>query len=141
MNRARLTRGQALGWSVIGFGAGIVAGLLTGQWVGRVTRARVGIDILGRDFAGDCGASRLVRAAAEALDADELLHAHSLKASLVSGRTVEVSGWVPNRATRTRAMRLVQALPDIESVINSILVHGEDDLVAPPDASPASQSA
>jgi hypothetical protein len=38
-------------------------------------------------------------------------------------------------------VRLIQALPDIELVINSILVHGEDDLVAPPDASPASQSA
>jgi hypothetical protein len=136
-----LTRGQALGWSTIGFGAGIVAEFLTGQWLGRVTRARVGVDILGHGTAGPAGSATLVRAAAEALAADAVLHAHHLKANLVSGRTVELSGWVPDRATRTRAMRLVQSQPGIETVINSILVHGEDDLDLPPDESPATQSA
>jgi BON domain len=141
VNRARLTRGQALGWSAIGFGAGIVAGFLTGQWMGRVTRARVGVDFLGREPIGPRGSATLVRAAADALEGDALLSAHRLHANLVSGRTVELSGWVPDRATRTRAMRLVQALPGIESVINSILVHGEDDFDVPPGESPATHTA
>lgn len=140
MNRARLTRGQALGWSAIGFGAGVVTGFLTGQWLGRVTRARIGSDMLGPEVPGPPGPS-LVREAAEAIDADHRLYAHGLKASLVTGRTVELSGWVPDRPTRTRAMRLIQSLPGIDSVIDRILVHGEDDLDVPPDESAATQSA
>ncbi len=140
MNRARLTRGQALGWSAIGFGAGVVTGFLTGQWLGRVTRARIGSDMLGPEIPGPPGPS-LVRAAAEAIDADPRLQPHGLKANLVTGRTVELSGWVPDRPTRTRAMRLIHSLPGIDSVINSILVHGEDDFDVPPDESPATQSA
>jgi BON domain-containing protein len=140
VNRARLTRGQALGWSVIGFGAGVVTGFLTGQWLGRITRARVGSEVLGPEIPGPPGPA-LVLAAAEAIDTDPRLHPYGLKVNLVTGRAVELSGWVPDRPTRTRAMRLIQSLPGIDSVINSILVRGEDDLHVPPDESPATQSA
>jgi hypothetical protein len=140
VNRARLTRGQALGWSAIGFAAGILTGFLTGHWLGRVTRARVRGGLLETGMVGPSGPAP-VRAAAWAIDRDPRLQSHGLKTSLVTGRTVELSGWVPDRATRSHAMRLVQSLPGIDGVINSILVHGEDDFDVPPDASPATQSA
>ena len=48
---------------------------------------------------------------------------------LAVGRgVIELRGWVPSRAVRTLAGRTALAAPGIESVINSLLVRGEDDL-------------
>jgi hypothetical protein len=46
----------------------------------------------------------------------------------VSVGVVEIHGWVPSRSLRTRAIRVVHALPGIEQVVDCILVHGEDDV-------------
>jgi hypothetical protein len=40
---------------------------------------------------------------------------------------VELRGWVTDRSSRTLAARVACAVPGIETVINSILVRGEDD--------------
>jgi osmotically-inducible protein OsmY len=50
----------------------------------------------------------------------------------VTRGTVELTGWVPDRRTRARAVRLAAQVRGIDDLINSILVHGEDDLGAPP---------
>ena len=49
------------------------------------------------------------------------------EAEVVSRGVVELRGWVPSRLARTVAGRAALAVPGIESVINSILVRGEDD--------------
>ena len=41
MKRERLTSSEALGWSLVGFGAGIVGGLWAAGRLGRVTRGRL----------------------------------------------------------------------------------------------------
>jgi osmotically-inducible protein OsmY len=54
---------------------------------------------------------------------------------------VELRGWVPSRSVRTIAGRTALAVPGIESVINSILVRGEDDRSSPDRPRAADQSA
>ena len=39
-------------------------------------------------------------------------------------------GWVPDRPARARAFRVANQVPGLDGLINSILVHGEDDLSA-----------
>ncbi|HUF35142.1 MAG TPA: BON domain-containing protein, partial [Gemmatimonadales bacterium] len=59
----------------------------------------------------------------------------------VARGVVELRGWVPGRAARTLAGRTALAVPGIESVINSILVRGEDDQSPPGRPRAADQSA
>jgi osmotically-inducible protein OsmY len=54
---------------------------------------------------------------------------------------VELRGWVPSRSIRTCAGRTALAVPGIESVINSLLVRGEDDRPSPDQPRAADQSA
>jgi len=49
----------------------------------------------------------------------------------VTRGTVELTGWVPDRSARARAVRLAAQVPGLTDLINSILVHGEDDLGSP----------
>jgi osmotically-inducible protein OsmY len=51
----------------------------------------------------------------------------SIEAITVSRGTVELRGWVKDRGSRALAARVARAVPGIDSVINSILVRGEDD--------------
>ena len=47
---------------------------------------------------------------------------------------VELHGWVPSRGLRARAARAVAAAPGIDTLVNCLLVHGEDDtLLDTPD--------
>jgi hypothetical protein len=48
---------------------------------------------------------------------------------------------VPSRSIRTAAGRTALAVPGIESVINSLLVRGEDDRPSPDQPRAADQSA
>ena len=59
----------------------------------------------------------------------------------MSRGAVELRGWVPSRSLRTAACRTALAVPGIESVINSILVRGEDDRPSPRQTRAADQSA
>ena len=65
----------------------------------------------------------------------------SIDALPVARGVVELRGWVSTRAARTAAGRAALAVPGIESVINSILVHGEDDQPPPGRSQAADQSA
>ena len=59
----------------------------------------------------------------------------------MAGSTVELRGWVPTRAARAIAGRTALAAPGIESVINSLLVRGEDDLTRTGESRATDQSA
>jgi osmotically-inducible protein OsmY len=52
----------------------------------------------------------------------------------VSARTVELHGWVASRAERTLAARVARGVPGLDTIINCILVHGEDDFNSPEDS-------
>ena len=141
MKRERLSQGEILGWSAVGFGAGVVGGLWAAGWLGRVTRGRLADEV--RGFGSPVGASpvALAEAVRLALAADPALAPHELSAVPVSRGTVELTGWVPDRPARARAVRIANQVPDLDGIINSILVHGEDDLSSPPGLALAGRSA
>jgi hypothetical protein len=48
---------------------------------------------------------------------------------------------VPDRRTRARAVRVAALVPGLYDLINSILVHGEDDIAGPPELTLEGRSA
>jgi len=141
VKRERLSQAEILGWSVVGFGAGLAAGLFAAGRLGRVTRGRIRNEVraFGARSATSLGA--LAEAVTAALRSDAMLAPHRLSAIAVTGGTVELVGWVADRPARARAMRVANAVPGLDGVINGILVHGEDDLSRAPDLTLADQSA
>lgn len=132
MNRKRLGTVDALGWSMVGFALGVVGGLWAGGALGRVTRARIseGIDAF---RAPDAPSPVALAQGVEALlAADPALAALALRVVPVTRGTVELTGWVPDRATRARTIRLAARVPGLVTLNDSILVRGEDDLPGPP---------
>lgn len=127
MQRRDLSGWETAAWILGGLGIGLTAGLFVAGWVGPVSRARLRRAV---EEWGEAGAAPstadTARAAQAALDASDLWE-HHLTVVAVTPRQVELHGWLPSRALRARAMRLVRELPGIESVVNRLLVHGEDD--------------
>jgi hypothetical protein len=80
-------------------------------------------------------AAEAAAAARAALDTDPELRDLPLEAIAVGPGVVELHGWVPDRRIRARASRIVGAAPGLDSLVNCLLVHGEDDAAnAPLDA-------
>ena len=135
--------GEVLLWTVLGIGTGAVAGFALGEWIGGVNRVRVGRAArrLGTPAPARLSIAASARAVAVALGADSRLASLGLQALPVARGVVELRGWVTTRAVRTLACRTALAVQGIESVINSILVRGEDDQSPPGRAQAADQSA
>ena len=135
-NDERISIGGTLLWGSLGAFTGLVAGIVLSEWVGGVNRPRIqrAASRL-QQPAPPTGLSSSARArsAAAALQAHPALRDLGLEAVAVSSEAVELRGWVSSRATRTLAARVVRGVPGIESVINNILVRGEDDLVVSAD--------
>ena len=141
MKRERLGPAESLGWSAAGFVVGLIGGLWAAASLGRVTRGRLVGEVQALRSAGSPTTVALAEAVARALSADPTLAAHNLRSVAVTRRTVELTGWVPDRSTRTHAFRVATGVPGLDEVINSILVHGEDDFTPPPDLTLAGRSA
>ena len=86
-------------------------------------------------------AAASARAVDVALKADPRLAGLTIETCPVSRGAVELRGWVPSRSIRTAAGRTALGVPGIESVINSLLVRGEDDRPSPGQTRAADQSA
>ena len=141
--RDRLTGMQMVLWAGLGLGAGLVAGFTLSGWVGGVSRRRV--TGAARRFR-QASPTRLTtsasaRAVLASLQAEPRLAGIPVEALPVARGVVELRGWVPSRAARTIAGRAALATPGIESVINSLLVRGEDDLTRSRDSRATDQSA
>jgi osmotically-inducible protein OsmY len=138
-----LSGGEVLWWTALGVGSGLLAAIALSEWVGNVSPARVrrAADRLRESGPTRLTASASVRAVEVALRADPRLAGLSIEARGVSRGAVELRGWVPSRGVRTAAGRTALAVPGIESVINSILVRGEDDRPSPDQSRAADQSA
>jgi len=134
---------QILLWTTFGVGTGILAGFALGEWVGGVNQTRV------RRVAQKLGYSGVLhhtsassaRAVEAALGAEPRLVGCALEVVRISRRSVELRGWVGDRPARTLAARVAGAVPGVETVINSILVRGEDDRVIPGGKRVTDQSA
>jgi hypothetical protein len=129
-DRDRLGGMQVILWTGLGLGAGLVAGFVLGEWIGDVSRLRVtgAARRLREPAPTRLTTSASARAVLAALQAEPRLAGIPVDALPVARGVVELRGWVPSRAARTLAGRTALATPGIESVINSLLVRGEDDV-------------
>jgi hypothetical protein len=129
-NRDRLGGMQVILWTGLGLGAGLVTGFVLGEWIGDVSRLRVtgAARRLREPAPTRLTTSASARAVLAALQAEPRLAGIPVDALPVARGVVELRGWVPSRAARTLAGRTALATPGIESVINSLLVRGEDDV-------------
>jgi BON domain len=139
----RLSAGEALLWAALGTGAGLLAGLSLSAWVGGVSTRRVrrAAERLREAAPPRLTIGASVQAVRVALQAEPRLAGLGIQAVPVSRAVVELRGWVPNRIARTLAGRTALAVTGIDSVINSILVRGEDDRSTSEDTRANDQSA
>ncbi len=130
----RPSASELLAWTLVGAAVGVAAGFALGEWMGPVSRERAGRALrqTGRAVESRLTPSELARLARLTLERDPSLKPLGLVPIGVGRGIVELHGWVPTRALRARAVRLVVATEGIESLVNCLLVHGEDD-----DAEPA----
>ncbi len=134
---------ELLLWTTLGVGTGLVAAFALSEWVGDVNRVRVGRAArrLREQRPTRLTIAASARAVEVALAAEPRLAGLRIDALPVARGVVELRGWVPSRVARTAAGRTALAVPGIESVINSILVRGEDDQSRAGDAQATDQSA
>ena len=130
-------------WTALGVGAGLVAGVALSEWVGGVSRGRVRrvAERIGETAAPRLTTSASVQAVGVAFQAEPRLSGLGIQVIPVSRGVVELRGWVPSRTARTVAGRTALGVAGIESVINSILVRGEDDQVISEEPRANDQSA
>ena len=142
-DRDRLSGFQVILWTGLGLGAGLAAGFTLSGWIGGVSRLRVtGVARRLREPSPTrLTTSASASAVLAALKAEPRLAGIPVEALPVARGVVELRGWVPTRAARTLAGRAALATPGIESVINSLLVRGEDDVQRTRDARATDQSA
>jgi BON domain len=127
--RDELSGIQILLWTTLGVGAGLVAGFALTEWVGGVnrTRFRRAARRLGQHGPARVTPAAMAREVDAAIHAEPRLAGFAIEAMAVSRGTVELRGWVTDRGSRALASRVACKVPGIETVINSILVRGEDD--------------
>lgn len=112
-----------------GFGLGLLAGLVAGEWLGDVDTDRVRRAVA--RLAATRGATPADRAAIEhavrsALGADAATRYLRIQVKVLGERLLELTGTVPTEEARQRAGQAArEAAPDC-TVINRVLVEGED---------------
>jgi hypothetical protein len=142
----KLSALQIASWSAAGLLTGLAAGWALSEWAGGVSRPRLQRmatrmrerERLPRPTLSPAAGARAVTAA---LRADAKLAEHALQATAFGPGTIELHGWVPNRPTRAHAERVARTVPGIGTVINRLLVRGEDDRNLPSDLRTTDQSA
>jgi BON domain-containing protein len=139
----QLSGAQIFLWTTLGVGTGLVAGFALSEWTGGVTRPRMrrAAHRLGQTTPVRLTSAGSARAVEAALQAESRLSGFTIEVLPVGRGTVELRGWVTSRAARTLAARVACAVPGIDTVINSILVRGEDDRIIPGGKRVTDQSA
>jgi hypothetical protein len=129
VRRDELSGAQIFLWTTLGMGTGLVAGFALSEWVGGVnrTRFRRAARRISHPAPPRVTAAQAARAVESAIHAEPRLGGLTIEAMAVSRGTVELRGWVKDRSSRTLAARIACAVPGVDTVINSILVRGEDD--------------
>jgi hypothetical protein len=125
----RLSGTEITAWAALSLGVGLAVGFALGEWMGGISPARVrGAARRLREGAPlRLTPAASVQAVEGALRAEPRLAGLPIEVLSFARGVVELRGWVPTRFARAVAGRTALAAPGIESVINSILVHGEDD--------------
>ena len=132
----RFSNSELLAWTLVGATVGLAAGFAASEWLGPMDRKRAKAAF--RSLAGGVtdqapapSGSTALRAVAVALAQDPELAELELAVVTAGPGAVELHGWVPSRRVRARAARLAAAAPGIDSLLNCLLVRGEDDTAMP----------
>jgi hypothetical protein len=126
---------ELLAWALVGAAVGLTLGFVAGEFLGPTARQRAqrlvtpGTRPKGDD-APPLRPRELVRVVRTALARDPELKALDIEPLPVGPGVVELHGWVPSRALRARAVRLVREVPGLDTLVNRLLVEGEDDPLA-----------
>ena len=132
----RFSNSELLAWTLVGAAVGLAAGFAASQWLGPMDRKRArerlwslagGARAVKRGVSG----STALRAVRVVLAQDPELADLELDVVVAGRGMVELHGWVPSRRLRARAARLAASAPGIDSLLNCLLVRGEDDADAP----------
>jgi hypothetical protein len=130
--RHRPSPSEILAWTLFGGAIGVVAGFALGEWLGPITPVQAGQRLTaGGRRRRRLRAAETERVARIALEQDQELRELKLEPIVVGPGVVELHGWVPERRLRARAARVVAAAEGIDSLVNCLLVHGEDDTTGP----------
>lgn len=108
-----------------GFGLGLLAGLVAGEWLGDVDAERVRRAVKGRP-PGPPDLSGLERGVRNALQAEADTRYLKVRPRLLGEKLLELVGRVPTPAARERAGAVAQAVVPDFTVINRLLVEGQD---------------
>jgi hypothetical protein len=110
-----------------GFGIGLLAGLVAGEWLGDVDadRVRRAVKQLGPG-APPPDAAQVERGVRNALQAEVGTRYLHVRPRVLSDQLLELVGRVPTAAGRERAGRVAQAAAPAHTVINRLLVEGQD---------------
>lgn len=110
-----------------GFGLGLLAGLVAGEWLGDVDAERVrrAVKQLGPP-PGPPDAPGLERTVRNALEAEAGTRYLKVRPRLLGERLLELVGRVPSPAARERAGLVAQAAVPGFTVVNRLLVEGQD---------------
>ena len=139
-----MSAGEIAGWGALGLVTGLLLGTVLGAWAGGVNRERLGRAarrLRAPAPSAPRSAAATAAAAREALAGHPSLSGLALEVRPVGLHSVELRGWVGSRSERTLAARTARHIAGIETVINSILVRGEDDRPRQPESQPANQTA
>ncbi len=133
VRRTTLSGRSLLGPAVAGLALGAAVGFVLGEVLGPRAERGIGSGRSGSRSVPEASRSmvELVHDALSALAQDADLSILTLEVIPVSRQVVELHGWVGSRTLRTRAARVVAERVGADSVVNRILVHGEDDALAP----------
>jgi len=114
--------------ATIGLGLGFVAGFLAGGLSGDVRRERFGELVTGfRTRDARPARSSRIGALRDALAGESGLDGLDLRVVPAGPHRVELHGWVPDRATATRAWRFATGAAPALEITNRVQVRGEDD--------------
>lgn len=126
---------ELLAWTLVGIATGLVAGVVAGGWLRPAEAGATDDQAHPRPLKRTEGAPLRVADAArvvtQQLQSEAALRHLPLQVIAVGPGVVELHGWVSTRAERARAARVAAAVPGITTLVNSLLVHGEDDFPAP----------
>jgi hypothetical protein len=114
--------------SAAGFGFGLLAGLIAGEWLGGVDaeRVRKAVDRFRPESGGAGDRTVLEAAVRQALRSEPATRYLKVRVRALGDRLVVVTGRVGNEVARERTGEVARAAAPGCTVINRLLVEGED---------------
>jgi len=109
-----------------GFGAGLLGGIVLGEWLGAVHPERVRRILKGRATPEAVDPSQVEREILRALKNTSATRRLTLSARALDGGVVELTGTAPDERTRRVAGEAAAAVAGADVVVNRILVEGRD---------------